>query len=427
MLLAAALLALLLTAPPSLASEDPLLDDQVALTDPALLGAEQAWAHSTGHGIVVAVLDTGVRTDHPDLRSRLWINPGEVAGNGADDDANGFVDDVHGANLIDGSGDITDQQGHGTHVAGLVGAAANNGIGGSGIAPGSRLMIVKVLDANASGTGAALAAGIRYAVAGGARILNVPLNSDVRSPAVEDAVAEAGAAGATIVASAGNGRRDVDAAPSYPASLPGDHVVTVGATRANHRMWAGSNRGAHTVDVAAPGVGVLSTARGGGYEERSGTSMASSYAAGALALLAAARPDLGQADLRRALLQSTRRRAVLRGLVRGGELNVAAAMRRVKPGASRRIVRSRTPSGARSGRVTLRWSAPRTPFITGWRVSVDGRTVAQLGADRPLRVHTRVRPGSHRWRVVALSASRSRIAGDGGRFRTRRTPGLPGR
>ena len=413
-MLTAALLALV-TAPLALAREDPMLDAQIALTDPAMLGAEQAWAHSIGSGIVVAVLDTGVRAGHPDLRGSLWTNPGEIAGNGADDDANGIVDDVHGANLLDGTGDITDDEGHGTHVAGMVAAAGNNGIGGSGIAPGSRLMVVKVLDESASGSGPALAAGIRYAVAEGARILNVPLNSDVRSPLVDAAVAEAGAAGATIVASAGNDRRNLDATPSYPASLPGDHVVTIGATRANGTMWGASNRGTGTVDAAAPGVDVLSTARGGGYEERSGTSMASSYAAGALALLAGARPDLGQRELRGALLDSTRNPRGLRGLVRRGELNVAAAMRRLKPGAPSRV-RSRA-ARAGAGRVTLSWSAPRMPAVTRWRVSVDGRTVARLGAGRPLRIRTRVGPGQHRWRVVALSASRSWVGGDGGRFR----------
>ena len=398
-----------------------MLDSQFALTDPALLGAEQAWTQSTGRGALVAVLDTGAQLDHPDLRGSLWTNPGEIAGNGADDDANGVVDDVHGANVLNGTGDVADDHGHGTHVAGMIAAAANNGTGGSGVAPEAKLMVVKVLDGGAAGGGPAVAAGIRYALASGARILNLPLNSDQHSPAVEMAVAEAGAAGATVVTSAGNNRRDVDGTPSYPASLPGDHVLGVAATGPDGDLWRASNYGTRAVELAAPGEHILSTARGAGYEERSGTSMASSYVAGALALLAAARPELAQAQLRRALLEGARRPPGLRGLVGRGQLSIVGAMRRLLPGAAwRDPVRLHTPTGMRDGRVTLSFSAAPLPSVQRWRVSVDGKTVARLSRGAPLRVRTRVAPGAHRWRVVALTASRHRVVGDGGRFHARR-------
>src|SRR5205085_311382 len=122
---------------------------------------------------VVAILDTGVQLDHPDLAANLWTNPGEIAANGVDDDRNGFVDDVHGANIVDPAAAVTDDDGHGTHVAGIVAAAADNGIGGSGVAPRARIMALKLAAPGRPCTFAALARGIRYAVNEGARILNV--------------------------------------------------------------------------------------------------------------------------------------------------------------------------------------------------------------------------------------------------------------
>jgi subtilisin family serine protease len=116
------------------AGGDPLLKDQWALNDPSL-GAPAAWSQSLGDGVVVAVLDSGVQLDHPDLAGNLWTNLGERPGNGIDDDRNGFVDDVHGANLLTHDGDVGDDRGHGTHVAGIVAAIAGNGVGGSGLAP----------------------------------------------------------------------------------------------------------------------------------------------------------------------------------------------------------------------------------------------------------------------------------------------------
>jgi hypothetical protein len=172
------------------------------------------------------------------------------------------------------------------------------------------------------------------------------------------------------------------------------------------------------VELSAPGADVLSTALGGGYEQRSGTSMAAAYASGALALLAAARPDLGQPELRTALLDAARATPGLRGAVGYGALDVAAAMHRLRPGAAWRApVRLRAPEGARAGRVTLRWTATHMPTVVRWRVTVDGRTVGRLRAGRPLRIRTRVGAGSHRWRVVALNGARRSVAAEEGRFR----------
>ena len=294
----AALLAALLlvsVAPARAAVGDPLLKEQWALSDPSL-GAAEAWTQSRGDGVVVAVLDSGLQLDHPDLAANLWTNPGERPGNGVDDDHNGFVDDVHGANLLNRSGDVDDDRGHGTHVAGIVAAIAGNGVGGSGLAPRAQIMAVKVLDGGRVSDSSLLAEGIRYAVDQGARILNVSLNGETSTRELDQAIAYAGSRGATIVASAGNAGRNIDLVPSYPAASPNPAVLSVTASGERGQLLAFANRGLGSVDLAAPGTDIVSTSIGSGYDTRSGTSMAAPHVSAALALLAAARPDLGQAS-----------------------------------------------------------------------------------------------------------------------------------
>ena len=216
------------SAAPAQAASDPMLDQQWGLTEIAT-GAPEAWTQSHGDGVLVAVLDSGVQLNHPDLASRLWRNPAETPGNGIDDDRNGYVDDIHGANIKALNGNVEDDNGHGTHVAGIVAAQAGNGTGGSGIAPGAQIMAIKVLDANRSGDSSQLAKGIRYAIDRGAKILNISINGDGTSPDLDAALAYAGQKGATVVASAGNNSRDLDLTPSYPASSAEPAVLTVTA------------------------------------------------------------------------------------------------------------------------------------------------------------------------------------------------------
>ena len=390
---------------------DPLLGEQWALSDPAL-GVPEAWTQSQGEGVVVAILDSGVQLDHPDLAANLWTNPGELAGNGRDDDRNGFVDDVHGANLFDRSGNVADDEGHGTHVAGIVAAAAGNGAGGSGLAPKARIMAVKVMDAASSSDSSLVAQGIRYAVDAGARIVNISLNGDESTAELDGAIAFAGARGATIVASAGNNARDADRLPSFPAASADPAVLSITAARRDAGLLAFANRGRRSVDLAAPGERILSTARGSRYELRSGTSMAAPYVGGALALLAAARPDLDGARLRDALRATARRPPGLLGLLASGEIDVGAAMHAILPGARWRAapaagpeppaprVRLRADKRIRAGRrATLRWSG--ASGVARWTIALDGRRVATRDANDPRVLRKRMnRPGRHRWRVV---------------------------
>ncbi len=198
--------------------------------------------------------------------------PGEIAGNGRDDDGDGFVDDVHGVDLVNRDGDPADDEGHGTHVAGII-AARVNGTGVVGLAPQATLMPIKVLDNHRGGNTDTIAEGIRYALAHGADVINVSANGPEPSTELEAAVHAASRAGVTIVASAGNDGGNLDLTPSYPASFTDPSVLAVGATDGDRVLASFSNFG-KGVAITAPGVDILSTARGDGYELRSGRSMA---------------------------------------------------------------------------------------------------------------------------------------------------------
>jgi subtilisin family serine protease len=306
-------------------SADPRAPEQWSLQGDGPMGAETAWRQTTGADVTVAVVDSGVDLTHPDLAPNLWTNAGEIPGNGVDDDGNGYVDDVHGYDFVAGDGTPQDENGHGTHVAGILGARGGNGIGGSGVAWRVRLMPIRVLDADARGTTTAVAQGIRYAVDNGARIVNLSLAGPAGTPDLEDAVRYAQDHGVLIVVAAGNDGADLTSAPAYPASYTEPNVIGVAATTEAGNLSTVSDYGPGA-DLAAPGEQILSTALGGGYEWRTGTSMAAPHVAGALVLLAAARPDLDADALRDALLSSARRRGLP---VQAGALDVAAALRAV--------------------------------------------------------------------------------------------------
>jgi subtilisin family serine protease len=321
---------------------DPELPDQWALRGDAPMGAASAWARATAGAVTVAVVDTGVDLSHPDLAPNLWTNPGEVPGNGIDDDADGYVDDVHGVDLLNGDGDPGDDNGHGTHVAGIVAARGENGIGVAGVAWRARIMAVKVLDSHAAGDMSAVARGVRYAVAHGARIVNVSLSGPIAGTDIADAIDEARVAGVVIVAAAGNTGADLDVTPAYPAALAAPNLVAVTSSDRRGALTRRASFGRASVDLAAPGQDILSTARGGGYEFRSGSSTAAAQVSGALALLAGARPGLGGEALRAVLLGAARRSSLP---LSAGALDIGAALRRIG-------ARARSRSSARAARAT---------------------------------------------------------------------------
>jgi subtilisin family serine protease len=309
------------------APTDPLFRRQWALRDARV---PKAWRTSVGGEVIVAVLDTGIDTRHRELAANLWTNPRELPGNGVDDDHNGFVDDVHGADMVNGDGDPADGLGHGTAVAGVIGARGDDGTGMSGVAWRVRLMPVKVLPDQGYGTTATLVTGLRYALANGARVVNMSLNGADRSLALEEAIAAAERQGVVVVASAGNDGADRDSVPSYPASVPSPAVVSVASSDRRGWLAYASAYGASSVDIAAPGENILSTGLSGRYTRHSGTSFAAAYVSGAAALLAAAKPGASGDELRAALLSSARRGSRMSRRVSSGQLNVAAAMKRMR-------------------------------------------------------------------------------------------------
>jgi len=306
---------------------DPNLVDQWALSSDRAMGITTAWNQITGGDIVVAVVDSGMKLDHPEFAGNLWTNSGEIEGNGIDDDHNGYVDDVHGWDFIGRDADPSDANGHGTHVAGIIGARGDNHIGGSGVAQHVKLMAVRVLDANASGTTDGVARGLKYAVDNGAKIINLSLAGPSGSDDLLAALLYAELRGVVVVAAAGNNGEDLTNSPAFPASYITSNIVGVAATREDLDLSDISNYG-NGADIAAPGEDILSTASDGGYEWRTGTSMAAPAVAGTLALLASARPDLDAAGLRNALYAG----ATKSGLPVGtGSLNAANALRQVIP------------------------------------------------------------------------------------------------
>lgn len=256
------------------------------------IDAPHAWQLSTGDKrVVAAVIDTGVDYYHPDLAANIWLNTGEIAGNGIDDDNNGYIDDERGYDFVSQDSDPMDDHSHGTHVAGIIGASGNNKIGVTGVCWKIRLMAVKAFDENGDGDLAGIIAAIHYAVNNGAQIINGSWGGPERSRALEDAIAEANNAGVLFVAAAGN---EKNATPLYPAAY--SSVLAVAATDHNDQRAAFSSFGAF-VDVAAPGDTIYSTVPNNRYDYLSGTSMAAPLVSGLAALILARHPEFSHREI----------------------------------------------------------------------------------------------------------------------------------
>jgi subtilisin family serine protease len=309
---------------------DPRFPEQWGLESPrgVDIDAPRAWGFTTGRAeTIVAVIDSGLDTRHPDLASRLWTNPLEIPGNGRDDDANGYADDVHGWNFLANTADVRDDDGHGTQVAGIIAASANGGGAVAGIDWRARVMPLKFIDAQGDGFISDAVRAIRYAVDNGARVINASWGTPDPSPALNRAIRDAGRRGVVFVTAAGNDARNTDVDRSYPASLRQPGMITVAALNPAGRLAAFSNNGPHTVHLAAPGVRVLTTDLGGGYATISGTSMAAPFATGVAALVAAQNPTWGAAEIVQRIVATARPLRSLRGQVlSGGLLDAGAAL-----------------------------------------------------------------------------------------------------
>jgi subtilisin family serine protease len=312
------------------ASGTPSDYDSTLLWGMAKIDVADAWQETTGSAsVIVAVIDTGIDATHPDLTSNVWTNPGELL-NGVDDDGDGFVDDRHGWNFVNGTADPVDDVGHGTHVSGTIGAVGGNG-GIVGISPKVTIMPLKTIGPDGGSASDAVKA-IAFARTHGARIINASWGGRGYSNALKQAISNAGAAGVLFVAAAGNGDAagnglDADRSPTFPAAFGLPSIIAVAASDKHDHLASFSNYGLTSIDLAAPGVGITSTIPGSLYARYDGTSMAAPHVSGAAALLLAAEPGLGMRELRAALIDSALPIPALSGrLASGGRLDASRAL-----------------------------------------------------------------------------------------------------
>ncbi|MBI5848984.1 MAG: S8 family serine peptidase [Nitrospirae bacterium] len=313
-------------------------------TSGADMRVADAWDISRTTGSVIAVVDTGIDYNHVDLVGNIYTNPSENSNNSIDDDGNGKIDDWRGWNFVSNTNDPMDDNGHGTHVSGIIGAAGDNGIGVSGVIWRVKIMPLKILDANGEGTVSDSISAIQYAVSKGVRIINASYGgSDFSSPEF-DAINAANSSGALLIAAAGNGGNDGlgdnnDHTPEYPASYALPNIVSVAATDQNDRRATFSNYGTTSVHVAAPGVYILSTIPQGtsfgmctgspypGYDFCEGTSMAAPQVSGITGLLYSYYTNFTHAQIRATLLRYVDVLPTLQGwILTGGRVNAYKAV-----------------------------------------------------------------------------------------------------
>jgi len=301
---------------------------QTGGTGDADIDGPEAWEVTRGSSsVVVGIIDSGIDYTHPDLVANMWTNPGEIPGNGIDDDGNGYIDDTRGWDFANGDNDPLDDHYHGTHCAGTIGGVGNNGIGVAGVCHTVRLMPLKFLSASGSGETSDAVEAVLYATAKGATLTSNSWGGGGYSQALKDAIDAARAAGILFIAAAGNESSNTDTYPSYPSCYDSANIISVAATDHTDTIASFSNYGVSTVDLAAPGVSIYSTSPGNSYRVLSGTSMACPHVAGACALIKSARPSMSWTDLKAAVLDNADGIAGLRSLVKtGGRLNVARAV-----------------------------------------------------------------------------------------------------
>lgn len=347
-------------------------------TKGADISAPEAWGVTTGDagGTVVAVIDSGIDVNHPDLTNNIWVNEDEIPGNSIDDDGNSYVDDVNGWDFRNDDNTVfdADENSHGTHVAGTIAAEGDNGIGVTGVSWRAQVMSLKFIGPESGHTSDAVEA-LNYAVAEEVKISNNSWGGGGYSQTLKDALDRADAAGHLFVASAGNEAMDTDAIPQYPASYDSPNVISVANTDNNDLLKDTSNYGVTSVDLAAPGKWIYSTMPGNTYGYKSGTSMAAPHVSGVAALVKSQSPTLDDAQIKAMVLASVDKKTGLDGKVlTGGRLNAARAVGAdtVKPTVSAMAptgsIRDRAPTVA----ATVRDN--RTDLAkSDTRLYVDGR------------------------------------------------------
>lgn len=317
--------------------DDSLFSSLWAMREPQAgsggIDAVHAWSLTSGNApCVVAVIDTGVDRSHPELQGNLWENPGEMPGNGIDDDGNGFIDDMDGWDFASDDNDPSDGNGHGTHVSGTIAARGNNSLGVAGVCWNARILPVKFLSDSGSGYTSDAVAAVDYARRMGARITNNSWGGGGFSQSLYNAIQAAGQADSLFVAAAGNSNKDTDVSPNYPSGYDLDCIVSVASTDEIDKLSYFSNRGAISVELAAPGSNILSLRPGGQYGNSSGTSMATPHVAGTAALLLGRNPTLKPSLIKQLMMFGSDSLPTLGGKVSAnGRLNAYRALKATIP------------------------------------------------------------------------------------------------
>gem|GEM_PF-6018819 len=402
------------------AADDPYLasGQQWGLRNTATPGVDVdalgAWPlMGAAQPVTVAVVDTGVQTGHPELAGRVWTNPGEIPGNGVDDDANGFVDDVEGWDFSTDDATVYDDptaDRHGTHVAGVIAARTGDGQGMAGIAPGARIMSLKFIGAGGSGWNSDAVRAIQYAVQGGARVVNASFGGSGYDPVLCDAIAWAAQRGTIVVAAAGNNGQNLDTTGMWPARCAEPTMLTVVAVTSGGGLASFSNRSATHTDVGAPGQGILSLVPNG-YALMSGTSMATPHVAGAAAAVLGESPGLSPAQVRAAILAGGRPLPSLAGTtssgrmldLRGALASAPGAPADTTPPAPFALAAPAPAAATAQPRPAFAWSAPADGAVL-YRLRIDGAVAATTGATSAAPAAD-LPEGAHVWSVDALDGA----------------------
>lgn len=354
------------------------------------IDAPEAWEVSTGSKrVLVGVIDTGIDYTHPDLAPNMWTNPGETgldvngnhkANNGIDDDRNGYIDDVRGWDFVSNDNDPMDDNKHGTHCAGTIGAKGNDGVGVAGVNWDVSMVGLKFMDAFGRGSLANAVKAVEYATAIGVDLTSNSWGGGGFSETLKVAIEAAHAKGILFVAAAGNNAEDNDQVAAYPANYQVPNVITVAATDNTDALASFSSYGARNAHIAAPGVRVYSTLPGGKYGNLSGTSMATPHVAGALALLRSAYPGLNHLQLKSRLLTSVEAvQSVANKVSTGGRLNIGNALENdvIAPSAPGNVA----VTGATGTRLFLRWEASGDDGLEGRAQRYEVRMSAEPVVD----------------------------------------------
>jgi len=305
---------------------------QIVNGNPGIAGADiratEAWNLWTGDAdFRIAVIDTGVNYLHPDLAANVWTNPGEIAGNGLDDEGNGYVDDVHGYDFLFGDGDPIDDHSHGSHVAGTIGAMGDNGIGVVGVNWRCKIVALKFISAGGSGYISGAIDAFQYVIDNGIRVSNNSWGTVYYSLSLYDVIQASQAVGHLAVAAVGNSTINTDVTPHYPASFNLGNVIAVAAVDNDDQLASFSNYGPASVHLGAPGVTIYSTVLAADYAYFNGTSMASPHVAGVVGLVMSRIPAWNYQQVRNQVLQTARPIPALNGVtVTGGVVNARAAV-----------------------------------------------------------------------------------------------------